>query len=487
MKKSLYRSSLSGHNMVITIINPNNVMQKGDFFGTGIPYMPIIPAYLASYLRTKKEDVQVIDAFGKNPFKKRTENGFIIQGLEINEIIEKINNKTEIVCIYAGHVIEHNIIIQILKQIKTKYKDKKVLIFENSQAVTAYSLKMSYKEFFKNDCDFIVYGEPENRINGLIFKKRNQIIVNKPRSKNIDLDELPIPAWDIFPIENYWKLGYAHVPYKEKYMPILTSRGCPFNCEFCIIPFTNKRKWRSRSPENILLEIKHYINKLGINEFHIEDLNPTLDKKRIKKLCKLIIKSKLEIIFKFASGIKLETINKRDLNLLYKAGCRYISFSPESGSQKVLKLMKKPFDYKHGVNMTKYMSKLGIISQACFVLGFPGEEYEDLKMTKKYALKLVGAGIDELAFFIMTPIPGSKPYESSQIKQNDLSKLTFSPKWRKGYKKLNKFRYKVYLAYFFLKLVYSPIKSFKMPYNILSRNFKTKIEMTLYRLFKTLL
>ena len=168
MKKSLYRSSLSGHNMVITIINPNNVMQKGDFFGTGIPYMPIIPAYLASYLRTKKEDVQVIDAFGKNPFKKRTENGFIIQGLEINEIIEKINNKTEIVCIYAGHVIEHNIIIQILKQIKTKYKDKKVLIFENSQAVTAYSLKMSYKEFFKNDCDFIVYGEPEQTIYDLI-------------------------------------------------------------------------------------------------------------------------------------------------------------------------------------------------------------------------------------------------------------------------------------------------------------------------------
>jgi len=318
----------------------------------------------------------------------------------------------------------------------------------------------------------------------LIYKDNKKIIINKPSSQKIEINKLPFPAWNLFPIKNYWKLGYAHVPYKKSYMPLLTSRGCPYACEFCIIPFTNKRIWRARNPENILSEIKNYINKYNVNEFHIEDLNPTLDKKRIKELCELIISSKLKIIFKFASGIKLETIDEETLELLYKAGCRYISFSPESGSKKVLKLMKKPFDHNNGLSMTKKMKKLGITSQACFVLGFPGETNKDLKLTRKYALELTRLGVDEIAFFIMTPIPGSKPYECSQLTKNQLSNLTFSPKWRKEYKKLNKFRIKTYLLFLILKLIYHPIKTISIPFNIITKRFKTKIEMTTYRVGK---
>ena len=483
--------------MLVTIINPNIVAQKGDFFGTGIPYMPIIPAYLTSYLLNKKHKVEVIDSFGEDPSKKRTEDDLIIYGLSIGEIIEKVNEKTDIICIYAGHAIEHSIIINILNAIKKKFKRKKVLIFENSQAVTAYSLRVSYKEFFKKNCDFIVYGDPEEtvhnllsnkslkNIDGLIYKEKNKIVVNKPYSQKQKLDNLPFPAWGLFPLKNYWKLKYAHAPYKNKYIPLLTSRGCPFQCEFCIIPFTNRRIWRARSPENLISEIKEYKKKYKVKEFHIEDLNPTLDKKRIKKLCNLIINLKLNIVFKFASGVKIESIDEETLKLLHKAGCRYISFSPESGSKKVLKLMKKPFDYEHGIKIAKLMSKLKIISQACFVLGFPGETKKDLKLTKEYSLKLIRNGVDELAFFIMTPVPGSKPYEYSQFKCKELSKLTFSPKWRKEYKNLHKFRTKVYIYMAINKLIYHPLKTLKQPLNFLTKNFETKMEMTLYRIIKS--
>ncbi len=479
--------------MIVTIINPNIVTQKGDFFGTGIPYMPIIPAYLASHLLSKKYKVEVIDSFGQNPTKKRIEGDLIIHGLSLSEILNKVNKKTDLICIYAGHIVEHSVIVKIIKVIKKRFKEKKILVFENSQAVTAYSLRIAHRDFFDQGCDYVVYGNPEETVNkllsgkslktidGLIYRKAKIIIINKPHTQKIKIDDLPFPAWHLFPIVNYWKLGYAHVPYKKRYMPLLTSRGCPFECAFCIIPFTNRRKWRGRTAENVFEEMKKYVVEFDVNEFHIEDLNPTINRKRIEKLCKLIIKSGLSITFKFASGIKIETIDRKTLDLLYKAGCRYISFSPESGSEKVLKLMKKPFNYKHGLEMTRVMSKLGIVSQACFVLGFPGETKSDLRLTQKYALQLVRKGVDELAFFIMTPVPGSKPYEFSQIK--DLSKLTFSPKWRKEYKFLHKFRFKLYLLFVLLKFLYSPLRTVTIPLRILIKNFRTKIEMTVYRVF----
>ena len=481
--------------MFVTIINPNIVAQKGDFFGTGIPYMPVMPAYLASYLLSNKHHVEVIDAFGERPSQRRREGDLIISGLVVHEVISRINHKTDLICVYAGHVIEHSVIIQLIKAARKHFHGKKLLVFENSQAVTAYSLKIAHEDFLKDGCDYVVYGDPEETVDkivskrppdsiaGLIYLNDKKIIINKPVSADRDIDNLPFPAWDLFPIRNYWKLGYAHVPYKKRYLPLLTSRGCPYQCEFCIIPFTNRRRWRARNAQDIVDEINALIKRYDVREFHIEDLNPTLDRKRIDELCETIIRSGLDITFKFASGIKLETIDKDSLDLLYRAGCRYISFSPESGSDKVLKLMKKPFDHKHGIQMTRHMSKLGIITQACFVLGFPGERKDDLELTKDYALRLTRAGVDEIAFFVMTPIPGSRPYELSQM--TDLSKLTFSPRWRKEYDMIHDFRKGIYINILMTKLITHPLKALKHPVNLLSRRFETKIEMTIYRLLKT--
>ncbi|MFA6088457.1 MAG: radical SAM protein [Candidatus Woesearchaeota archaeon] len=488
--------------MNILIINPNIVTQKGDFFGTGIPYMPIIPAYIASYLISKGHHISIIDAFGENPFKSRVEKKeFIIQGLNYEEIVAKVNNNKDLICIYAGHVVEHFVITNIIRKIKEKCNTP-ICIIENSQAVTAYSVKIAHKEFIDAGAEFVIYGEPEYSIDqllsglkkgnvlktpGLIYKNKEKIIINPQHISIKNLDELPFPAWDLYPIKNYWKIGYSHAPFNGKYIVLLTSRGCPFACEFCVIPFTNERKWRARSAKNVLNEIIYWKQKLGISDFHIEDLNPTVDKKRTKELCQEIMSNNLDITFKFASGIKLETLDEESMLMLKKAGCNYLSFSPETGSSRMLKLMNKPFNYEHGIKMTKLMHKLNIKMQACFVIGFPGENKEDRILTKEYISKLTKAGVDEIALFAMTPVPGSKPYESGQHVHQDLSKLTFTPKWRKEYKTIDKFRKEMYLMFFILKTIYHPIKVLKQGISLIKRKFDTKIEMTVYRLIKTYL
>ena len=83
-----------------------------------------------------------------------------------------------------------------------------------------------------------------------------------------DLDSLPIPAWELFPLHNYWKLKYAHGPLSaNRYLPMLTSRGCPYACRFCVIPKTNNLKWRARSATHVVDEMEHWFKKLGIREF----------------------------------------------------------------------------------------------------------------------------------------------------------------------------------------------------------------------------
>jgi len=212
-------------------------------------------------------------------------------------------------------------------------------------------------------------------------------------------------------------------------------------------------------------------------------LNPTSNEKRIIDICRIIIKRGLKIKWKLASGSKIETIKTDTLDLLKKAGCDYISFSPESGSKRILKLMNKPFKHKYALEMTGKMNRLSIKSQACFVLGFPGEEKQDMDLTKKYIKQLARAGIDEIALFIMTPIPGTRTFDFFKG-YSDYSELTFAPTWRKDYRQLVQYRDSVYRIFLLLKIIFHPIKVIKQLFNLLKKQFETKSEMNIFRLMR---
>jgi radical SAM superfamily enzyme YgiQ (UPF0313 family) len=484
--------------MKITLINPNIVTQKWDFSGTGIPFMPITLAYLASYLRKKGHESFVIDTFGESPKKIVSKGDFFIQGLGLQEILRKIPKDTDAVVLYANLVINHNINLEILRSIKQQFSVP-VIIIENIHSVVGYSLLKVHDDFLSSGADFIVLSDPEIRcfevlkslkhkkipkIDGIIFRQKGKKIIRPVKIYRKDLDSLPYPAWDIFPIRNYWDLEYAHAPLKKSYLPLLTSRGCPNNCEFCITPLMSGRIWRPRSPKNVVDEIEYYLKRFSISEFHIEDFNPTVSKQRTIDICKEILKRNLRVELKIVAGTKAETIDKETISWMKKAGFSYISISPESGSKKMLKMMNKNFDYEHALDIVKYMAKIKIFSQACFVIGFPGETEEDLNLTRRYVKELVKAGIDEIALFIMTPIPGSRACNYSQLGYKDLSNLTFSPKWRSAYKELSRFRTNIYAQFIFWKFRYHPLKLIRNIFNVLTKRFEIKMEMALWRVVR---
>jgi radical SAM superfamily enzyme YgiQ (UPF0313 family) len=300
-----------------------------------------------------------------------------------------------------------------------------------------------------------------------------------------DLNSIGFPNWDGFNLKNYWKIGHSHGPLSsKKYLPLLTSRGCPYPCKFCVIPETSSRIWRGRDGKNIVDEIIFLNKKYGVDEFHLEDLNPTVNENRIIDFCNEIIKNNLKIKWKIVSGTKVESIKKTStVELMAKSGCKYISISPESGSAELMKLIDKPFDINHAIKIIKIMNKFKIFSQACFIIGFPGESDFDRKLSLKMIKKLVFNGLDEIALFIVTPIPGSKIFDQFEGYKS-LSELNFSPKWRKDYKKLNTFRIKTYVLFFIYKIIFQPLKVLKQIKNFITLKFDTKMEMVPFKALK---
>lgn len=488
--------------MNVTLINPNIVSQKVDLSGSGIPYMPLGLANLAAYLRSQGHNITVIDAFGEAYDQIQSRGPYYIQGLTPSQISERVPSDTQVICFYAHLTVLHDLLLEIIIFIRKRFPGCSTIVLENINKVNSYSLRRVYREFLDVGMDYVVLGYLEKRTQKLleairkgrsaddhdgVITQGNQGKINEPLdlTEETNLDELPFPAWDMFPLENYWKLGYAHGPLTtDKYFPLLTSRGCVYNCGFCIIPEVCKRKWKGRSAENVVSEIEFLKDKYGVSEFHIEDVNPTLNKKRIKEFCRLLIDRNILINWKLAQGTKLESLDGETVDLMTRAGCNYVSMSPESGSKRVLKLMDKPVDLDHAVEMFSLMQKKGIYTQACFVLGYPGENDSDLKETARLIRKLAKIGVDEVGLFIITPMPGSRIYDEFPEKFQKLNQLTFTPKWREDYKKISNFRKIAYLQYIVIKIIYHPVRLFGYAWALLTRRFRTKVEMTVFRKIK---
>lgn len=490
--------------MRVVLVNPHTLIQPQDPLTTGIYYFPITLALLAASLREAGHTVRVVDAFGEAPTRVRPWGSWWIQGLSFDEVAARVTQEpADAVLLYAGNLVSHEATVQVLKTIVRKGGAGFRAVIENTQAVTAYALKTVLPEFFDAGAQAVLTGECEQRgvrllaalsqntppssIDGIYTREGGEIQGGPPQGYIEDLDALPFPAWDLFPIHNYWRLHYAHGPVSAgRWLPLLTSRGCPYPCHFCVVPETNKMKWRARSAASVTREMSFWQERLEVSEFHIEDLNPTVDENRVLELCSAIETAKLAVTWKIVAGTKLDMLkDPHTLERMAGAGCRYASFSPESGSPEMLKRMGKPFRHEMMLDSVGLMNKRGIRSQACFVVGFPGETDADRQLTRDYIKKLVKAGLDEVALFICTPAPGSDLFGKEEG-YGSLSELSFSPTWRANYVTLSRYRLGTYLRFMLWKLLSHPAKILTQPFYFLARRFQTKMEMTPYRALSVL-
>lgn len=280
----------------------------------------------------------------------------------------------------------------------------------------------------------------ENRIDhvaGIAFRHRNaDIEINPPRSLIENLDDIPFPHRNMIAIGNY-KKSHVSRGYSRKtknIAEIMCSRGCPYNCIFCASKIVHSRKVRFRSPKNIITEMEHLIDNYNTEHFSFLDDTFTLRKDILTPVCKFMGKKNVT----FDSYTRVNDIDEEKMDIMVSNGCRKISFGVESGSPKILKLLKKGITVEQAAHAFSIARKAGLHTiEATFMIGcHPDETSQDIEMTKNLIHKLRP---DIMALNIAIPYPGTELNrilkERGILKSEDWDEfvLFFSnPSWELG-------------------------------------------------------
>jgi radical SAM superfamily enzyme YgiQ (UPF0313 family) len=236
---------------------------------------------------------------------------------------------------------------------------------------------------------------------GLVWRENGALRVNEI-CPIADINALPLPSWDLINPQNYPPAQHGAFFNKFPIAPIVTTRGCPFNCGFCTAPILSGKKMRKRGADSVIAEIELLYHKFGIREIHIVDDNFTLDKAHAVSILKRIVASKLPISLAFPNGVRIGTLDAELLDLMKQAGTYLISVGIESGSDKTLKRMDKQLNVALIREKVALIKEKGIDLAAFFILGFPDETVEDMKETIKFSLELP---LLRANFFTFLPLP----------------------------------------------------------------------------------
>ncbi len=247
-------------------------------------------------------------------------------------------------------------------------------------------------------------------VNGLVFRKDNEIVINKPSELIKNLDILPIPSRRYIDMEKYKYFNKETTWYvkKEPIATIMTSRGCPYNCVFCSTKVVWTRRWRYRSLENVFKEIRMLNQDYGIREFVINDDQFMARKKRIHQFCDYFIENKMGISFCVDSGISTWLVDKELLVKMKKAGFYSVKFPIETGCKKTLEYVNKPVNLDKTKVLIEEANRLGFWTSSNIILGFPYETKEEIKESIQY---VYDSALDFTSFGIAKPNAGSNMYE----------------------------------------------------------------------------
>ncbi|UCD55223.1 MAG: B12-binding domain-containing radical SAM protein [Candidatus Omnitrophota bacterium] len=373
--------------------------------------------YLASSIRNGHE-VEILDCI-----KKR------IKPSDFSEALDRA--KPDVVGIQCYTYDLYN--IKDMLKVCKKREIKTVLGGPHPSAVPGETM-----EFFGNDVDYLFQGEAEigfrnlldklsdksnidfEEIPGLAWRNNGKVFINDKYFLE-DIDSLGMPAWDLISPQEYPEAQHGAFFKKFPIAPIMITRGCPFSCTFCAGKLISGKSLRKRSIRNIINEMETLYHDYGIREFHIIDDNFTLDRAFVKEFLKNLKKLDLDITWAVPNGIRMDTLDDELLELMKETGLYLISLGIESGSDRILGLMKK------NITTDKIRRAIGLIKKhnidiaGFFILGFPGETVEDIKKTIRFSLEF---DLIRANFFTYLPFPGTESFNDLK-RRGKLEEINF--------------------------------------------------------------
>ena len=363
---------------------------------------------------------------------------FTLLDIDINDYddfyVEQYLKNNSFDFILIGTIITHYKWIKWFVNTAKNYQPTSKIIVGNSVAGSIPELFLG-----KTRADVVVIGEGEisayetveafrlgkdlSSVNGIAFKDENGIFVQNPPRKVGDINDFNMINWDLIEIQRYIakpvnKPDIDIDPKDMRSLPVITARGCAFKCTFCYYVFWND-PYRNRSPEKILAEIKHGIEKYKIDYIEFWDDLSFASAVQVEKLCNLIIKTGLK--FKWSCSIRVDLFSRAHLSFedskrvakkMKHAGCYLCGFALESGNQEILEMMNKKIDADAFYTTVYTLRDAGIVCETSVVFGYPIETKETIQQTFEQCFK---AGVYPSIGFLL-PLPATGMYDYAKQK-----------------------------------------------------------------------
>ena len=416
--------------MKLTLVQPPAIMAVDNY--STITQPPLGIGYLAAYTRKLGYEVHVVDAVGEAvksirpwPYRKKR----LIQGLSFEEVIERIPRDSDVIGISCMFTHAWPMVRELMLLVKKEFPKAK-LIAGGEHITSMYDTVLR-----QTPVDLCVMGEGEmtlgevldafqrgeddySKINGVSFvDQQGQIIKTDRRKRVMDPDELPWPAWDLLDPMAYADNEVYMGPVVGRSMPMLATRGCPFECTFCSSANMWTQVWKARNHTKVADEIEFYMKEYRANDFQFQDLTAIVRKDWIVAFCKELIQRKLNITWQLPVGTRSEAIDAEVTEYLVKSGCHHITYAPESGSERILKSIKKKVKLDRLEASARASLKSGMRVCLFNIIGFPQEEMEDIEKTFKWLRHMAKAGVHEIAVSTFVPLPGTELLdETNKIK-----------------------------------------------------------------------
>ena len=473
---------------------------------------PIGIAYLAACLQQSGHYVNVVDALGEALDKftpvAHIPNG-LSHGLLEEEIIQRIPVDTELIGVSAMFSQQWSLDRELIRKLRPAFPLVPIVIGgEHATALPEYCLTDS------PETDHIVLGEGEvtlvelvsslesgsdlGQVSGLYIRRGHEFVQTDSRKRIRQIDEIPRPAWNLLPIANYLD---AEVTFGVNYgraMPMLASRGCPFQCTFCSNPVMYGPLWRARSPQEVFQELVSYKEKYNATSFDFYDLTAIVKRSWIKEFCNLVIESEIKFTWQLPTGTRSEALDWEITDLLNKAGCKYLVYAPESGSVEVLKMIKKKVSLPKLKTSLRGAHKNGLGTKVNIIFGFPGETLRNVSTTYKFIVETAVIGVWDMSCFPFSPYPGSEIFEnlrsSGSLKVDEdyfsrLAQYTDPSKAISYSRHIPTFLLPIICTFgialfYFVAFLVRPVRFVRTINNLLLKTPKNKLEAAIFRLLR---
>ncbi|MFH1623369.1 MAG: radical SAM protein, partial [Candidatus Aenigmatarchaeota archaeon] len=277
-----------------------------------------------------------------------------------------------------------------------------------------------------------------SHIPGIWYRKQDRVIQNFARDPIRNLDSIPLPAWHLFPMDIYldnpigaynqqkWLDGGGPAP---KSMNVLSSRGCPYNCIYCYHDFMGE-KYRARSANNVFEEVKYLNDYYGVAYVHFVDDNFMVNRSRVEAFCQLLMLNGIHV--EWGCTARVDLVEDSLLDLMARAGCIEVGLGIESGSQKMLDIMKKRVTVEQAKKALAIARKHIKVVGTAYIIGLPGETRETVEETIRF---VEDAGVPPEVIFFATPYPGTELYRIARAKGMIADEETFVLSlWEQGEK-----------------------------------------------------